>query len=465
MEFSETKTIAAVSTPFGRGGIAVIRISGPDAVTNAEKIFLPGKTGNKRLSDIDAGREVWGRILYQGEQIDDGMAAVFRAPHSYTGEDTVEISCHGGILLTQKVLESAFLAGCVQAGPGEFTKRAFLNGRLGLSQAESVIDLIDAQSMEKIRMAGAGARGALTRAAGEITEIIKKAVTSTYAFIDFPDEDLTDLSVDELSAVVSEAEERLEKLKRSYSVGRAVNEGIRTAIVGKPNTGKSSLLNALMGEDRAIVTDIAGTTRDVLEEQVMIGRAMLRLCDTAGIHGTDDTVEKLGVERSLAALDAAELVIAVFDCAKPFDADDLSLAERLKTLTCPVIAAANKSDLTPAPASDPASLGVPFAAVLPISAKNGAGLDELRGTVETLFLGGEIDYSSEGVVSNARQYAAVCGALEHVKRAEEALAGGFSQDIAGMDLELALSSLGEIDGRAVTGDIVDAIFHNFCVGK
>lgn len=245
---SEAMTVAAVSTPYGRGGIAVIRISGPDAITAAGRVFVPG--GGGALSDTESNRMVWGRIYYKEELIDDGMAVVFRAPHSYTGEDTVEISCHGGIYLTQKVLESVFLCGAVPAGPGEFTKRAFLNGKLGLSQAESIIDLIDAQSMEGVRLAGAGARGSLKRAAEEIYLLLRDAVSSTYAFIDFPDEDLTDLSVDALLERIGLAEEKLAALAKSYAVGKAVSEGIRCAIVGKPNTGKSSLLNCLTGEGR-----------------------------------------------------------------------------------------------------------------------------------------------------------------------------------------------------------------------
>lgn len=458
---SDSTTVAAVSTPYGRGGIAVIRISGPDAIGIAEKLFVPG--GGVTLSALEANRMIWGHIYYKEEAIDDGMAVVFRAPHSYTGEDTVEISCHGGIYLTQKVLESVFLCGAVPAGPGEFTKRAFLNGKLGLSQAEAIIDLIDAQSMEGVRLAGAGARGMLKRAADEIYVLLRDAVSSTYAFIDFPDEDLTDLSPDELLERIGLAKEKLSALARSYSVGRAVNEGIRCAIVGKPNTGKSSLLNCLMGEDRAIVTEIAGTTRDVLEETVSIGRILLRLADTAGIHGTDDVVERLGVERSLRALADAELVLAVFDGAGALGEEDFALAEHLRGVGCPIVAIVNKSDA--GCVADVTALDVPFAKTVVVSAAKGDGMDELRAVIEGLFLDGQIDYSTEAIVSNARQYAAVCTAQEHVERAEDALKNGFTQDIAGLDLELALSALAEVDGRAVTGDVVDTIFHNFCVGK
>lgn len=458
---TESTTVAAVSTPYGRGGISVIRITGPEAVRISSAVFVPG--GGMPLGDIESNRMVWGRIYYKEEAIDDGMAVVFRAPHSYTGEDTVEISCHGGIFLTRKVLESIFLCGAQPAGPGEFTKRAFLNGKLGLSQAEAIIGLIDAQSMEGVRLAGAGARGALKRAADEIYVLLRDAVSSTYAYIDFPDEDLTDLSPEELLLRIDTARGKLDALVRSYSVGRAVSEGIRCAIVGKPNTGKSSLLNCLTGEERAIVTEIAGTTRDVLEETVSIGRVLLRLADTAGIHGTDDVVERLGVERSLRALGDAELVLAVFDGSGAFTAEDYALAEHLRGVSCPVVAVVNKSDA--GIAADVGVLDVPFAKAVSVSAARGDGIDQLRAAVEDLFLEGQIDYNTEAVVANARQYAAVCAARDHVLRARDALADGFTQDIAGMDLELALSALAEVDGRAVTGDVVDTIFHNFCVGK
>jgi len=463
MEFlhSETTTIAAVSTPYGRGGIAVIRVSGPDAIGICDKLFCCGS--GTALSEVESNRMVWGHIYYKEESIDDGMAVVFRAPHSYTGEDTVEISCHGGIYLTQKVLESVFLCGAQPAGPGEFTKRAFLNGKLGLSQAEAIIDLIDAQSMEGVRLAGAGARGMLKRAADEIYVLLRDAISSTYAFIDFPDEDLTDLTPEELLEKIGIAKLKLTALERSYSVGKAVNEGIRCAIVGKPNTGKSSLLNCLMGEDRAIVTEIAGTTRDVLEETVSIGRILLRLADTAGIHGTDDVVERLGVERSLRALSEAELVLAVFDGAIALEEEDFALAEHLRGASCPIVAIVNKSDIGHTVDLD--ALHLPFARIVSVSAAHGDGMDDLRAAIEGLFLDGQIDYSTDAVVANARQYAAVCAAQEHVERAEAALLSGYTQDIAGMDLELALSALAEVDGRAVTGDVVDTIFHNFCIGK
>ena len=456
-----TETIAAVSTPSGEGGIGIVRISGELAISVADKVFksFDGRT----LAEINGYSALYGAAYDNVGKIDEVVALKFAGPKSYTGEDVIELSCHGGSFVVKRLLRAVFAAGALPAGPGEFTKRAFLNGKLGLSQAEAIIDLIDAQSFEGVRLAGAGARGMLKRAADEIYLLLRDAVSSTYAFIDFPDEDLTDLSVDELLERIGLAREKLAALAKSYSVGRAVNEGIRCAIVGKPNTGKSSLLNCLMGEDRAIVTEIAGTTRDVLEETVSIGRILLRLADTAGIHGTDDVVEQLGVERSLRALSEAELVLAVFDGSKQLAAEDFDLAHHLRDVSCPIVAIVNKSDA--GIVADVDALGVPFAKTVTVSAARGEGMDDLRAVIEGLFLEGQIDYSTEAIVSNARQYAAICAAAEHVDRASDALENGYTQDIAGMDLELALSALAEVDGRAVTGDVVDTIFHNFCVGK
>ncbi len=464
------ETIAAVSTPWGRGGIAVIRISGASAVETAAGLFRPA--GGKALCELEPGRTVYGAIFADGRQIDDGMCTVFRAPRSYTGEDTVEISCHGGILLTEKVLAAAFACGAVQAGPGEFTRRAFVNGKLSLSQAEAVGMLIDAENEEQLALAGSHERGVFRKKADELYERLKTVVTSVYANVDFPDEELAEMSeeelLDELDVLISE----LKTLSDSYRTAKAVCEGIRTVIAGKPNTGKSSLLNRLTGRERAIVTDIAGTTRDTIEESVTLGRVLLRLCDTAGIRETDDAVEKIGVGRALDELENAELVLAVFDRSRPADRDDEELIERLQKQNVPVIAVLNKSDLVPADA-DFTNAGAAFdesavsfaSAVIEISAKTGDGAERLSEAVNRLFLDGTIDYDTQATVLNARQCASVRRALEAVRRAKTTLASGFSSDTAGFDLEEALSELGELDGRRVTEEIVDGIFHHFCVGK
>ncbi len=457
-----TQTIAAVSTAFGRGGIAVIRISGDEAVLVADKMF---KAANgKRIVDAEAGKAIYGEIIKGGICIDTGICTVFRAPHSYTGEDVVEISCHGGIILTQKVLEAAFEAGAVHAGPGEFTKRAFVNGKLSLSQAEAVGMLIDAESDEQLSLALSHGNGAMKRKSDELYEGLKTIVTGVFANVDFPDEDLAELSDEEVLSEIKKIEAELSALKSSYKVGKAVLEGIGTVIVGKPNTGKSSLLNRLVGRERAIVTDIAGTTRDTIEESVVCGRVMLRLTDTAGIRESDDAVEKIGVERSIRALEDAELVIAVFDLSREFDGEDELIIEKLKKSNAVKIAVLNKTDLTEKFDRTKLDSGI-FTHTTEISAANESGIEGLKELINSLYIEGEIDYNSRAVITNARQNASVSRALEYVRSAIGELEGGISADTAGFDLEAALSELSELDGRRVTEEIVDGIFHRFCVGK
>lgn len=450
-------TIAAISTPFGRGGIAVIRLSGTEAVEIAEKVFSP--TSGKKLSEYQANRAVYGEIIKSSRVIDDGICTIFRAPHSYTGEDTVEISCHGGILLTERVLEAVFEAGARQAGAGEFTRRAFTAGKLSLTQAEAVGMLIDAENDDQITLASAQERGIFKKKADELYEALKNIVTSVYANIDFPDEDLAELSADELESALTDLKNELETLSSSYNSVKAVTDGIKTVIVGKPNTGKSSLLNRLVGRDRAIVTNIAGTTRDTLEETVQLGRVRLRLVDTAGIRETDDIVEKLGVDRSIKALNEAELILTVFDGSVELDDEDRELIEMVDKLSAVKIAVLNKSDIGQAARS-------PFDNFVNISAKTGDGAEALKKLIEDVFVSADIErLASNAVVLSARQNASVTKALEYVKSAIRALANGITPDTVGFELEAALSEISELDGRRVTEEIVDGIFHRFCVGK
>ncbi len=454
------EAIAAISTPYGKGGIAVIRISGDGAITAAERIFVP--FGNKTLSETQGNRAVYGKIFYNGEEIDDGIATLFRAPHSFTGEDTVEISCHGGIILANSVLEAAISAGCRYADAGEFTKRAFLNGKISLSQAEAVIGLIEASSEEAIKLSAAQSRGVLSEKIEDFRGRLTEIIASVYAYIDYPDEDLTDMTVSELLEHAEELKEDMIKLRSTYKIGRAVCEGITTAIVGKPNTGKSSLLNKILGKERAIVTAIPGTTRDTVEETVNVGRVTLRLCDTAGIHTTEDIVEKIGVDRSKKLLREAELVLAVFDSGEELDDEDYNLIKELKDVSAEIIPIINKCDtLTRKPISLPKELGEP----IHISALTGEGLETLYERISGLFVSEKIDYNTTPMISNARQNAALTLACEHMESAILALKSGFTQDIAGLDLELALGSLGELDGRTASSEITDCIFSRFCVGK
>jgi tRNA modification GTPase len=456
------KTIAAIATAYGKGGISVIRISGDEAIEIASRMFRP--SSREQLTEIMGGRAVYGEIIKSGKQIDDGICTVFRAPHSYTGEDVVEISCHGGILITERVLEAAFECGAVQAGAGEFTRRAFFNGKLSLSQVEAVGLLIDAESDEQLSIASAQRRGVFKKKADELYEQLKNVVTSVYAKVDFPDEDLAELSDFEILSVLRTLENELNSLCGSYGAVRAAIEGIRTVIIGKPNTGKSSLLNRLTGRDRAIVTDIAGTTRDTIEETVNIGRVILRLCDTAGIRETTDIVERIGVERSLSELERAELVLALFDLSSPLDREDLALIERLEKSSAEKIAILNKSDISTGE-FDRSYIQRKFTHVIDLSAKSGEGFDKLIKIIESLYRSGEIDYDKQAIILNARQNASATRAREYIRGAIKALESGLSPDTAGFDLEAALSELSELDGRRVTEEIVDGIFHRFCVGK
>ncbi|MBQ4116982.1 MAG: tRNA uridine-5-carboxymethylaminomethyl(34) synthesis GTPase MnmE [Clostridia bacterium] len=455
-------TISAISTAFGKGGIAVIRLSGDGAIDILNKVFKP--VGNKAIEDFAPNTLVYGSIYKEDKLIDRGMAVYFRAPKSYTGEDSAEIHCHGGILLSQMVLEATFLAGAVPAGPGEFTQRAFLSGKMGLSQAEAVIDLIDAQSESKVALAASQADGRLSKRVNEIYSELMTIVSSIYAYIDYPDEDLTDISIEDMKSGLAEIKRRLEDLKKTYKTGRAVCEGLNTVIAGKPNTGKSSLLNMLLGEDRAIVTPIAGTTRDTVEETVSAGRVLLRLCDTAGIHTANDEVEEIGVKRAITKVKNAELVLAVFDGSSELDNEDTEVIKQLKSLEDKtIIVVLNKNDVGTKLDKKQFESITPY--VVGISAKENNGKTELVELIEKIYIDGEIEYSSACVVTNARQFASVVNSVTHIDNALSALNEGFTQDIAGMELELALSELGNLDGRKVTEDVVHNIFGRFCVGK
>lgn len=460
-----SNTIAAISTPFGKGGVALLRVSGSDSIDISEKVFVP--RSGKKLSECRSRVAVFGDILYDGRIIDDGIAVVYRAPSSYTGEDTVEISCHGGIKLSQNVLESLLCAGAVCAEPGEFTKRAFLNGKLSLSQAEAVMGLIDAGTDEQIKLAASHRKGVLTRKADEIYDRILSLISSTYAYIDYPDEDLTDISVGELVSETDSLCIQLDALERSYNTGKAVSEGIKTVIIGKPNTGKSSLLNAMLGERRAIVTDIAGTTRDTIESDIKLDRIILKLVDTAGIRETEDTVEKLGVELAFSEAEKAELILAVFDISRPLDREDDKVIKYLKEkrdASKKTIVILNKSDISENKKIPEEISGISENIII-ISTGDEGDIKKLKALIEGMFIEGEIDYDSTCVLDNARQlsavkrcHAALCNALDSLK-------SGFTQDVAGIDLEEALKAIGELDSRSVGIDIVDRIFSRFCVGK
>ncbi|MBQ8496169.1 MAG: tRNA uridine-5-carboxymethylaminomethyl(34) synthesis GTPase MnmE [Clostridia bacterium] len=462
-------TIAAISTPRGKGGIAVIRVSGDDAITICEKFIFP-KSG-KKLSEIRRGSVCLADVKDEdGGLLDEAVITVFHAPHSYTGENTVEISCHGGVLLTESILMRTLSCGAVQAGPGEFTRRAFSAGKLSLSQAEAVIGMIDAETKAALALSRINLDGAIRRKTDAIYDTLKTLVSGVYAIIDFPDEDLSSLSEDEVRDGIISAMDALEMLRRSYKTGHAVCEGVKTVIFGKPNTGKSTILNLLAEKERAIVTDVAGTTRDVISETVAAGNVTLRLSDTAGVHGTDDFVESIGVQKSIEALEEAELILAVFDLSRGLDAEDeeiLTHVENRASLGVPVIAICNKSDLFDSEKTEADISRIATALgtePILLCAKNETSREALVSRIETTFESSDFSASDNAVITNARQFAAVNDALSHVRSALETL-DFLGADTACSELELAMGSLGEFDGRQVTIDIVDSIFHRFCVGK
>jgi len=458
-------TIAAVSTPRGKGGVAMIRISGAHALEIASRVFLP-KNG-RALADVPARTAIYGAIVERdidGGQIsvDDGIATVYRAPASFTGEDTVELTCHGGMLLTETVLAAVIAAGARCAEAGEFTRRAFINGKLGLSAAEALGELLEAQTRGQMRLAHAGMRGRLEERCREIYEKLCAVLASIYVKIDYPDEDLAELSKEEIAGAFDECIEMLEALVATYRTGHAVAEGISTVICGRPNVGKSSLYNRLVGREAAIVTAVEGTTRDVLSETVSLGGVTLRLFDTAGLHDTTDPVERIGIDRARRAMEEAELILAVFDGSEAPTEEDVALMETLSSHPATVIAVINKRDRGDVGARD-YERRFPYA--VSVCAADGSGMEKLADLVGRLFLSEGIDVGRDPVLANARQHGAGMAALDAVRRARASLAAGEPIELACADAEAAMQSISEVDGRAVSEDIVSQIFSRFCVGK
>jgi len=462
-------TIAAVSTPRGKGGIAVIRISGADAISVAEKVFFP--KNKKLLSAIEHAKTVYGDIRTRDADgavinVDDGMATCFYAPRSFTGEDTVEISCHGGVLITQTVLEAVFAAGARPATAGEFTRRAFVSGRMSLSQAEALGELLEAKTHGQMLLSRSGVRGLLSDKIEELYTKLGDVLSSIYAKIDFPDEDLADMTREQMLDAFCAVKIEADKLAATYKTGRAVSEGIKTVIAGRTNAGKSSLYNRIVGREAAIVTDIEGTTRDLLEETVAFGRVTLRLCDTAGLRDTADKVESIGVERARRVMKDAELVFAVFDGTREPDSDDESLLRELSESTACVIPVINKCDAWDGQSPmTKAIVKAGFDNAVGISAASGEGMDTLMKLVDVKFTDGEIDLRYDAVVADARQYASLLQASECLSAVIDEMKAGYELDVCCIDAEGAMNALGEINGHHVGEDIVSSIFHKFCVGK
>ena len=456
-------TIAAVATGAGVSAIGVLRVSGPAAIAAAEAVFRP--RDGRPLSAHAPRALVRGSLLGpEGETVDDCLAVFFPAPHSYTGERCVEFHCHGSPIVLRLGLQALFAQGARQAGPGEFTRQAFLNGKLDLTEAEAVMDLIDAESAAAAKNALSQLGGSLRRMVEGVRDGLVDIASRFYAVVDYPDEDIEDIHPEEIEAALRAADGTLTRLLGSFQRGQVLRAGVPAAILGRPNAGKSSLLNALLGYDRAIVTDIPGTTRDTVEEKCCLGGVLLRLIDTAGLRETEDAVERLGTERSRRAAEDAGLVLALVDGSRPFTPEDAAIL-RLAAGKERWLLLLTKSDLPPkAVLPELASLpGTAPAAVLSVSARTGEGIPALEAAVAALFPQGEAETGS--LLTNPRQADAVGRALDAVRRAEESLSLGMTPDVILTDAEEALSALGELTGATAREKIVSAIFSRFCVGK
>ena len=462
------KTIAAIATPHGVGGIGVVRLSGDRAVEIAQAVFRAAD--GSRLSDLPGYTARFGSVAQGEKAFDQAVALVFRAPRSYTGEDVVELSVHGGLVTVERTLQAVLAAGAAPAGPGEFTKRAFLHGKMDLTEAESVADLISASGQAAADSAYTALSGALRQKIEGALDILMEVSAGMAAWVDYPDEDIQDVRQEEIAAALRSAAGRLERLLDTCRRGQVLKSGVRTAIVGRPNAGKSSLLNALAGYERAIVTDIPGTTRDTVEESVLCGGVLLRLIDTAGIRATEDPVEQLGVERSRRAIASAELVLAVVDGAVPEDPEEGSLLADVARCGVPWLLVFTKRDmaggLRTAGAVFPAGEGplAPPAAVVSLSSVTGEGLEDLGNAVAALFPAGDPGEAGS-LLTDRRQEDAARRALDAVRRALEALETGMTPDAVLTDAEEALDALGELTGRTAKEEIVSRIFSRFCVGK
>jgi len=451
-------TIAAISTPDSTGGIAVIRISGEDAVSVAEKIFTP--YGGKKVSDMDGYTCAYGIAHDGGERIDDCILTIFRAPHSYTGENTAELSCHGGIYVTRRILRTIFKNGAEPAQPGEFTKRAYLNGKLDLTQAEAVMEIISAKGERELKMAENLREGAAFKRAKACSDILVRILGDLAAWADYPEEDIPAVEPENLIKDLTDVRGKLSSLVENYDCGRILREGISTAIVGRPNVGKSTLFNCLSGCERSIVTNIAGTTRDVIEETVSLGDIVLRLSDTAGIHQTDDVIEGIGIGIAEKTAQSAELVIAVFDGSCPLSEDDYSLIDKIRGMNC--VAVINKSDEESVIEDE--ILSKEFIHLVYLSAKENTGIEKLREEIENIFSINESTVNSV-CAANERQKRCIDSALMCVDNSIEAINSGELLDAVNVLIDEAEQHLLELTGERITNAVVDNVFSRFCVGK
>lgn len=451
-------TIAAISTGQAAGGIGIVRISGENALSVADRIFKT--VSGIKLEKLSGYKAAFGKVFFDGKCVDEAVALVFKAPKSYTGEDVVEISCHGGLLVTKQVLRAALANGAVPAEPGEFTKRAFLNGKMDLTRAESVMNIISAKSEQAKSAALNTLDGALFKKISEISLSLKRTAAQMAAWVDYPDEEIDELSDDNLKKVLVSAEKELEDLIKRFDVGRIIIEGVETVIVGKPNVGKSTLMNLMSGYEKSIVTSVAGTTRDIVEETVTLGNNVLRLADTAGLHDTEDTVEKIGVDRTRQKLDRAALVLAVFDSSTEIDTEDKEIIKMCNGKNA--IAIINKTDLEEKINAD--IINNNFKYVVYLSAKSQSRVNELEKAIENLLGTADFD-TSAATLMNERQLSCCQSALQSIKEAIAALEIGMTRDALNVNIDVAIESLDTLTGERATESVVDEIFSQFCVGK
>ena len=449
-------TIAAIATGSQISAIGIIRLSGSETFKIIDALFFP--SSGKSMSQRADRKLVFGQLRDRaGELLDVCLCTVSRGPNSYTGEDTAELQCHGSPVVMRAALDEIFALGGRQAGPGEFTKRAFINGRMELSSAEAVVDIIDAESIEAVKNAAGQLTGAIGRKVEAIYSLLTDISSHFHAVLDYPDEDIEDFVIQNYASQLHSAENQLSALLATFSRGKLMNTGIPAAIVGKPNAGKSSLLNALLGYDRAIVTNVPGTTRDTVEEKLKIGRVLLRLIDTAGIRETADEVERLGVERSRRAMDNAELVIAVVDGSGEVTVEDIEIIRDAEKAANGIVVL-SKSDL-----GKPSAVPETCLRVISVSSVTGEGLDKLEGAISDMFPLPSVPAGE--ILTNVRHAQAVSSALEYIRAAIDAMENGMTPDIVLTESEGAMEALGELTGRTVREDVTNRIFSRFCVGK
>ena len=452
-------TIAAIATAPGAGGIAIVRLSGPESYEVAATVFRPANSA-KKVADAKGYTAMFGAFVEGEEAFDEGVALFFRAPHSYTGEDVVELSCHGGSAVARRLVEACIAAGASPAAPGEYTRRAFLNGKLGLTQAEAVMDLISADGRQGAALANAALGGALAKKIDAQKQELTAIQAHLAAWVDFPEEDVPELDDDHLHRVLSGVKAELDSLIRNYQADTILREGVDCAIVGRPNAGKSTLLNLLAGFDRAIVTPVAGTTRDVVEQAVQLGDVRLNLFDTAGLRETEDAIEAEGIRRSWKKLEEAGLILAVFDGSEPPTREDLELAQRCEGR--PAIALINKEDKPTR--FDPELIAPFFAMVLPVCCQEEGSRKVISAAVARLLGTSRIDAHAASL-SGQRQLSAALRARDAVAGALDAAAGGFGLDAVSVCVDDALAALCDLTGENASEAVIEQVFERFCVGK